>query len=103
MTFLRQLNEVCQSSSLSSEMLGIKAADFYKQITLLNFNEFQINEISNVLNRFSRVKQCVKQVLNRCLCTVKWRQWRSKLNQTKKIQTAVRSWSKDGMTETTEQ
>ena len=30
MTFLRQLNEVCQSSSLSSEMMGNKAADFYK-------------------------------------------------------------------------
>ena len=28
-------------------------------------------------------KQCVKQVLNKCLCTVKWRQWRSKLKQKK--------------------
>ena len=33
-SFLRQLNEVCQSSSLYSKMMGNKAADFHKQITL---------------------------------------------------------------------
>ena len=35
-------------------MMGNKvAADFHKQITLLNFNKFQFNEIKNALNRFS--------------------------------------------------
>ena len=37
---LRWLNDVCQSSSLSSEMLDNNAADFHKKITLLNFNKF---------------------------------------------------------------
>ena len=31
---LRQLNDVCQSSSLSIEMMGNKTADFHKQITI---------------------------------------------------------------------
>ena len=34
-------------------MMGNKVADFHKQITLLNFNKFQFNEINNSLNRFS--------------------------------------------------
>ena len=34
-------------------MMGNKVADFHKQITLLNFNKFQFNEINNALNRFS--------------------------------------------------
>ena len=33
-------------------MMGNKVADFHKQITLLNFNKFQFNEINNALNRF---------------------------------------------------
>ena len=54
MSFIRQLNEVCQSSSLSREMMGNKLADLSKQVTLLNFNQFQFNEINNALiNRFS--------------------------------------------------
>ena len=46
MSFLHQHNEVCQSSSLSSELMGNKAVDFHKQITLLNFNKFQFNKIT---------------------------------------------------------
>ena len=53
-SFLRQLNQVCQSSSLSSKMMGNKVGDFHKQITLLNFDKFQFNEINNALNRFSK-------------------------------------------------
>ena len=54
MSFIRQFNEVCQSSSLSREMMGNKPADLSKQVTLLNFNQFQFNEINNALiNRFS--------------------------------------------------
>ena len=53
MSFLHQHNEVCQSSSLPSELMGNKAVDFHKQITLLNFNKFQFNKINNALNRFS--------------------------------------------------
>ena len=52
-SFLGQLNKLCQSSSLSSEMLGNKAADFPKEINLLNLKKFQIKEMKNVLNRFS--------------------------------------------------
>ena len=52
-SFLRQLNQLCQSSSLSSEMIGNKTDDFHKQIILLNFNKFQFNEINNTLNGFS--------------------------------------------------
>ena len=51
-------------------MIGNKTDDFHKQIILLNFNKFQFNQ-----------KQYVKQVLNKCLGTVKLRQWRSKLKQ----------------------
>ena len=34
-SFLRQLNEACQSSSLCREMMGNKAADLPRQIALL--------------------------------------------------------------------
>ena len=34
-------------------MMGNKASDFQKQITFLNFNKFQFNQINNALNRFS--------------------------------------------------
>ena len=34
-------------------MIGNKTDDFHKQIILLNFNKFQINEINNTLNGFS--------------------------------------------------
>ena len=34
-------------------MMGNKAADFNKYITLLNFNKFQLNEMNNALYRFS--------------------------------------------------
>ena len=52
-SFLCQFKKVCQSSCLSSEMMGNKVIDFQKYITLLNFNKFQFNEINNALNRFS--------------------------------------------------
>ena len=35
-------------------MMGNKVGDFHKQITLLNFDKFQFNEINNALNRFSK-------------------------------------------------
>ena len=35
------------------EMMGSKAADFHKKITLLNFKKVQFNGINNALNRFS--------------------------------------------------
>ena len=50
---LRQLNQVCQSSTLSSEMIGNKTDYIHKQIILLNFNKFQFSEINNTLNGFS--------------------------------------------------
>ena len=34
-------------------MMGNKASDFQKQITFLNFDKFQFNQINNALNRFS--------------------------------------------------
>ena len=33
--------------------MGNKASDFQKQITFLNFDKFQFNQINNALNRFS--------------------------------------------------
>ena len=54
-------------------MMGNKTAHFHKQIILL----------------IKRDKQCVKQVLNKCICTVKWRQWHSELKPKKKMKTIV--------------
>ena len=46
MSFQHQLNEVCQSSSLSNETMGNKVADFRQQITLLSF---KFNELNSAL------------------------------------------------------
>lgn len=86
-SFVRQSKELCESSSLFSEMMGNNnPVDFHKQITLLDFKKGQFNRTNNALIRSSTMD------LHSEMTSVTFK------SKTKKMLTIVRSWSKDGTT-----